>query len=178
LCPQDFYACAPQELYARELKIYIPPKSRILCLRPQDFYARVRSKRAITHLLFQRIFPRQTSSLASAEENLKLRKRDAQEPSRKNVTSAGANYSITDTGLIRFTRFFLTQFTQTGGDTKLLLNDQMTTKYTKWQYSIPNGNRIYKLTFSIPSPSKIYPSWDFWFENIPPKWFNCVPHLT
>jgi hypothetical protein len=22
-------------------------------------------------------------------------------------------------------------------------------------------------TFSIPSPSKIYPNWDFWFENKP-----------
>jgi hypothetical protein len=36
---------------------------------------------------------------------------------------------------------------------------QMTTKYTKWPQNKP--------TLSITRPSKIYPNWDFWFENIP-----------
>jgi hypothetical protein len=31
--------------------------------------------------------------------------------------------------------------------------------YSKWPKNKPN--------FSIPRPSKIYPNWDFWFENIP-----------
>jgi hypothetical protein len=36
---------------------------------------------------------------------------------------------------------------------------QMAVLYLKWLHNIP--------TFSIPRPSKIYPHWDFWFENIP-----------
>jgi hypothetical protein len=35
----------------------------------------------------------------------------------------------------------------------------MTTKYTKWPLNIP--------TFAFPRFSKIYPNWDFWYENIP-----------
>jgi hypothetical protein len=31
--------------------------------------------------------------------------------------------------------------------------------YSKWPYNVP--------TLSIPRPSKIYPKWDFWFENKP-----------
>jgi hypothetical protein len=36
----------------------------------------------------------------------------------------------------------------------------MAVNYYKWSENIP--------TFSIASPSKIYPNWDFWFENKPP----------
>jgi hypothetical protein len=32
-------------------------------------------------------------------------------------------------------------------------------KYFKWSKNIP--------TFPVPRPSKIYPNWDFWFENRP-----------
>jgi hypothetical protein len=35
----------------------------------------------------------------------------------------------------------------------------ITTKYTRWPYNLP--------TSSISRPSKIYPSWDFSFENMP-----------
>jgi hypothetical protein len=50
-------------------------------------------------------------------------------------------------------------------------------KYTKWPQTIPNDHKLYQMalklskwslnipTFSIPRPSKIYPDWDFWFEN-------------
>jgi hypothetical protein len=31
--------------------------------------------------------------------------------------------------------------------------------YSKWPKNVP--------TFSIPRPSKIYPNWDFWFDNKP-----------
>jgi hypothetical protein len=38
-------------------------------------------------------------------------------------------------------------------------------------YTIPFGHKIDKLaikiTSSIAKPDKIYPNWDFWFENIP-----------
>jgi hypothetical protein len=34
----------------------------------------------------------------------------------------------------------------------------MAVKYTKWPYYIP--------IFSIARPSKIYPNWIFWFENL------------
>jgi hypothetical protein len=33
----------------------------------------------------------------------------------------------------------------------------MSVIYSKWPYNIP--------TFSLSSPSKIYPNWDFWFEK-------------
>jgi hypothetical protein len=36
----------------------------------------------------------------------------------------------------------------------------MVVKYSKWPYNFP--------TFAILSPFKIYPNWDFWFQNIPP----------
>jgi hypothetical protein len=35
----------------------------------------------------------------------------------------------------------------------------MAVKYSKWAYNIA--------TFCIPRPSKIYPNFDFWFENNP-----------
>jgi hypothetical protein len=35
----------------------------------------------------------------------------------------------------------------------------MAVKYSQMALNIP--------TFSIPTPSKIYPNWDFWFENLP-----------
>jgi hypothetical protein len=37
-------------------------------------------------------------------------------------------------------------------------------KYVKGQ-KYPNDKNI--TTFSIPKPSKIFPNWDFWYENIP-----------
>jgi hypothetical protein len=49
---------------------------------------------------------------------------------------------------------------------------QMTTKYTKWPKDISNGRKIDQLVknipiFSIARLSKIYPNWEFWFENKP-----------
>jgi hypothetical protein len=48
----------------------------------------------------------------------------------------------------------------------------MTTKYTKWPKNISNGHKIDQMVlklpiFSIARPFKIYPNWDFWFENKP-----------
>jgi hypothetical protein len=57
--------------------------------------------------------------------------------------------------LVRVARFFLTQYTKAVENVpdchKIY---QMAIEYTKW----PN--------FSVSKPSKIYPNWDFWFENI------------
>jgi hypothetical protein len=39
---------------------------------------------------------------------------------------------------------------------------QIYIKYTKLQLNASNGHKIYQHL-----PSKIYPNWDFWFENIP-----------
>jgi hypothetical protein len=44
---------------------------------------------------------------------------------------------------------------------------QITTNYTKWPKNRPNGHKIPIPNFSIAIPSKIYPNWDFWFENKP-----------
>jgi hypothetical protein len=33
--------------------------------------------------------------------------------------------------------------------------------------TLPNGHKIYITALSILRPSKIYPNWDFWFENKP-----------
>jgi hypothetical protein len=49
---------------------------------------------------------------------------------------------------------------------------QMTSNYTKLPCIMPNGHKIFQMiinitTLSIPRPSKIYPNWDFWFENMP-----------
>jgi hypothetical protein len=43
---------------------------------------------------------------------------------------------------------------------------QMVIKYPKYPENIPNGHKLYK-TFSNLRPSKVYPNWDFWFENKP-----------
>jgi hypothetical protein len=45
-------------------------------------------------------------------------------------------------------------------------------KYTKGPHNVPNGHKITNWpqnmpTSSITGPSKIYPNWDFWYENIP-----------
>jgi hypothetical protein len=52
-------------------------------------------------------------------------------------------------------------------------------EYTKLPQNVPNGQCITQTTvkfskctlniprFSIPRSSKMYPNWDFWFENIP-----------
>jgi hypothetical protein len=44
---------------------------------------------------------------------------------------------------------------------------QMATKYPKWQQNRPNGDKIYQHLSFIARHSKIYPNWDFWFENVP-----------
>jgi hypothetical protein len=36
---------------------------------------------------------------------------------------------------------------------------EMAEIYSKWSKNAP--------AFSVPRPSKIYPNWDFWFEDIP-----------
>jgi hypothetical protein len=48
----------------------------------------------------------------------------------------------------------------------------MTTKYTKWSQNIPNGSKMDQLAIKFTNichckTLKIYPNWDFWFENIP-----------
>jgi hypothetical protein len=50
----------------------------------------------------------------------------------------------------------------------------MTTKCTKWPQNIPFGRKVdksalkqYEHLLHIARPSKIYPNWDFWFENTP-----------
>jgi hypothetical protein len=55
---------------------------------------------------------------------------------------------------------------------------QMATKYIKWPQSISNGHKVYQMavkyinwSYNIPPspisrPYKIYPNWNFWFENI------------
>jgi hypothetical protein len=39
---------------------------------------------------------------------------------------------------------------------------------------MPNDRKIFQLTFFLPRRSKIYPNWDFWYENIlsgnPGRW--------
>jgi hypothetical protein len=45
-------------------------------------------------------------------------------------------------------------------DTKIY---QIAVKYTKWPQNIPK-------TLSIPRPSKIFPNWDFWYENTSTNW--------
>jgi hypothetical protein len=51
------------------------------------------------------------------------------------------------------------------------MTTKCTTKCTKWPYNVPFGRKIDNMVIKIPSsiarPSKIYPNWDFWFENIP-----------
>jgi hypothetical protein len=42
----------------------------------------------------------------------------------------------------------------------------MAIKYTNWQQNRPNGHKNLPTSF-IARLSKIYPNWDFWFENIP-----------
>jgi hypothetical protein len=50
---------------------------------------------------------------------------------------------------------------------KYVPNGQIFTKYPKkFQLAVMYFKRIYNIpTFSIPRPIKIYPNWDFWFEN-------------
>jgi hypothetical protein len=43
--------------------------------------------------------------------------------------------------------------------TKIYKIDQMAVKQTEWPLNKP--------TSSIARPSKIYPKWDIWFENMP-----------
>jgi hypothetical protein len=47
---------------------------------------------------------------------------------------------------------------------------QMVTKYTKWPQNIPNDRKIDQMAIkytNIARPSKIYPNWDFWLQNMP-----------
>jgi hypothetical protein len=50
---------------------------------------------------------------------------------------------------------------------------QVTIKYTKWSQNIPSGRKIDQIAIKytnifLATPSKIYPNWDFWLENMPP----------
>jgi hypothetical protein len=69
--------------------------------------------------------------------------------------------------LSRAARFFTTQDTKTGENTSKCHS------ITKWTQTIPNVRKIVQMTlkhatiFHSKSPSKIYPNWDFRFENIP-----------
>jgi hypothetical protein len=68
--------------------------------------------------------------------------------------------------LTRIARYFLVQHTKNGK------KYEWTIKYTKWKYKIPKCNKIDQMVINLPTssiarPSKIYPNWDFWFENIP-----------
>jgi hypothetical protein len=47
----------------------------------------------------------------------------------------------------------------------------MATKYTKGPQNIPNDHKIDQMAINMPTssiarPSKIYPVWDFGFENL------------
>jgi hypothetical protein len=65
----------------------------------------------------------------------------------------------------RVARFFLTQFTKRGKNTKLPLNYQMAKKCIKCGNTyISNGHRIYQ-PFPFQRPSIFYPNWDFCFEK-------------
>jgi hypothetical protein len=59
-------------------------------------------------------------------------------------------------------RFLLIQHTKTGKNTK----------YIKWTQNILNGRKINQVAMKYTNifysrPSKIFPNWDFWFENMP-----------
>jgi hypothetical protein len=48
----------------------------------------------------------------------------------------------------------------------------MTTKCTKWSLNVPIDRKFYQMEkiyqhLPIEDPPKIYPKWDFWFENMP-----------
>jgi hypothetical protein len=45
----------------------------------------------------------------------------------------------------------------------------MTIKYTEWIQNIQNRRKIDQMVIKYTKTrhSKIYPNWDFWFENIP-----------
>jgi hypothetical protein len=61
-------------------------------------------------------------------------------------------------------QIFLDTICQNGGKcTKLPEDDPMAMTYSPWAKK--HFQKFPK--FSIPSPSKMYPNWDFWFENIP-----------
>jgi hypothetical protein len=89
------------------------------------------------------------------------------------VTPLGSKRKETksaDPIVARVARFFWEQHTNTG---KIY---QMTTKYTidlqhtKRLHNIPNRPKLYQHFLSIPRPSKIYPSGDSGFRNIPSIW--------
>jgi hypothetical protein len=49
---------------------------------------------------------------------------------------------------------------------------QMTAKNAKWPQNIPKGSKTFRMTIkhtSIlkPRPSKKYPKWNFWYQNVP-----------
>jgi hypothetical protein len=49
---------------------------------------------------------------------------------------------------------------------------QMAVKYFQWPQNISNGRKIDQVLIKIPRfynarPTKIYPNWNFWFENKP-----------
>jgi hypothetical protein len=59
---------------------------------------------------------------------------------------------------------------------------QMATKYTKWPQNIPTGSEIdqtaKKLLSFLSRHSKIYPNWNFWFENMYTIWQPCLGAKT
>jgi hypothetical protein len=69
-------------------------------------------------------------------------------------------------------QIFLEKIYQNEGKcTKLPRHYQLAIKYTKLQQNIPNDHKIFQY-FPV-WPSKIYPNWDFVFENKPsgnPVW--------
>jgi hypothetical protein len=60
----------------------------------------------------------------------------------------------------RVARFFSTQYTKIGENIANYHN------IAKWPYNQPNDRKIFRY-FSFQRPFKIYPNWDFWFENKP-----------
>jgi hypothetical protein len=76
------------------------------------------------------------------------------------------------TAQIKVARFFSVQHTKTGKTYQMTICKiyQMTIKYTKCTQNIPNGRKIHMYTIFIARPSKIYPNWDFWFDNICTIW--------
>jgi hypothetical protein len=49
---------------------------------------------------------------------------------------------------------------------------KMTTKFTKFLYTVPKGHKTHQMAINIPAvsnlmPSKAFPNWYFWYANKP-----------